>query len=152
MEPTFSQEDEGTGDQNLARQMGWCPKSMQHAWVARWTREGKELMNHEGHAGRNRSWESTSIPLQWADPQPLPAIPGTPQVGRSFFLNELCPVQDFVSVTPTSLTWTDRVGGYEVKLTKGLAVLPQCTRNTVAQFRAERGPTVGPSLGGNPKS
>ena len=69
-----------------------------------------------------RGWESTSIPLQWADPLPLLAIPGTPRVGRDFFLDEDCPARGFVSVTPSSLAWKDKVGQYEVKLTQGLAV------------------------------
>ena len=69
-----------------------------------------------------RDWESTSIPLQWADPLPLLAIPGTPRVGRDFFLDEDCPARGFVSVTPSSLAWKDKVGQYEVKLTQGLAV------------------------------
>ncbi len=70
----------------------------------------------------NRGWESTSIPLQWADPLTLLAVPGTPQVGKIFFLDEKCPVRGFESVAPTSLAWKDKVGRYEVKLTQGLAV------------------------------
>ena len=63
--------------------------------------------------------ESVSTPLQGADPLPLLAIPGTPQVGKNFFLDDLCPIQGFVSVAPTSLAWRDKVGRYEVKLTQG---------------------------------
>jgi len=50
-----------------------------------------------------RDWESTSIPLQWADPLPLLTIPDTPRVGRDVFLDEDCPARGFVSVTPSSL-------------------------------------------------
>jgi ribonuclease HI len=115
MDSTFSEEDMTTGDQNLATQMGWCP--MHNAWVASWT----GFTDNERHKD-NRGWESTSIPLQWADPLPLLAVPGTPQVGKNFFLDETCPVRGFVSVAPTSLAWRDKVGRYEVKLTQGLAV------------------------------
>jgi hypothetical protein len=100
MDSTFSEEDMTTGDQNLATQMGWCP--MHSAWVASWT----GFTDNERHKD-NRGWESTSIPLQWADPLPLLAVPGTPQVGKNFFLDEKCPVRDFVSVSPTSLAWRD---------------------------------------------
>ena len=58
--------------------------------------------------------------LQWADPQPLLAVPGTPQVGKNFFLDEVGPVKGFVSVAPVSFVWKDRAGGFEVKLTEGL--------------------------------
>jgi hypothetical protein len=119
-DPTCSDEEVGTGGQNLVRLMGWCP--MQNAWVTSWIGGSKGLADHEGHKGRNRSWESTSTPLQWTDPQPLLTVPGTPQVGKNFFLDEPCPVQGFVSVAPTSLAWKDKVGRYEVKLTQGLAV------------------------------
>ena len=90
---------------------------MQNAWVTSWT----GFTDHERHRG-TRGWESTSIPLQWADPLPLPAVSGTPQVGKNYLLDEKCPVQGFVSVAPTSLAWKDKVGKYEVKLTQGLAV------------------------------
>ena len=70
----------------------------------------------------NRGWESASTPLQWTDPLPRLAVPGTPQVGKNFFLDEKCLVRGFVSVASTSLTWKDKVGRYEVKLTQGLAV------------------------------
>jgi hypothetical protein len=90
---------------------------MQNAWVASWT----GFTDHERHKG-NRGWESTSIPLQWTDPLPLPAVSGTPQVGKNYLLDEKCPVRGFVSVAPTSLAWKDKVGNYEVKLTQGLAV------------------------------
>jgi hypothetical protein len=116
MDPTFPGEVRVTGEQNLVTQMGWCP--IQNAWVSSWT----GYTDHERHKGRNRDWESASTQIQWADPLPLLAIPGTPQVGKNFFLDEKCPVQGFVSVTPTSLVWKDRVGRYEVKLTQGLTV------------------------------
>jgi hypothetical protein len=90
---------------------------MHNAWVASWT----GFTDNERHKD-NRGWESTSIPLQWADPLPLLAVPGTPQVGKIFFLDGKCPVRGFVSVAPTSLAWKDKVGRYEVKLTQGLAV------------------------------
>ena len=64
------------GQQNLATQMGWCP--MRNAWVSSWTGH----TDQERHKG-NRGWESTSIPLQWADPLPLLVIPGIPQVGKA---------------------------------------------------------------------
>jgi hypothetical protein len=54
--------------------------------------------------------------------RPLLAIPGTPQVGKNFFLDEKCQVRGFVSVAPTSLSWKDKVGRYEVNLTQGLSV------------------------------
>jgi hypothetical protein len=91
--------------------------SVQNAWVASWT----GFTDHERHKG-NRGWESTSIPLQWADLLPLPAVSGTAQVGKNYLLDEKCPVRAFVSVAPTSLAWKDQVGNYEVKLTQGLAV------------------------------
>jgi hypothetical protein len=86
MDPTSTEEDMAMGDQNLATHMGWCP--MQNAWVASWT----GFTDHERHKG-NRGWESTSIPLQWADPLPLLAVPGTPQVGKNYLLDEKCPVR-----------------------------------------------------------
>jgi hypothetical protein len=82
MGPTFPEEEMTTGDQNLETQMGWCP--MQNAWVTSWT----GCTDHERCKG-NRDWESTSTPLQWADPLPLLTIPGTPQVGKTFFLDEV---------------------------------------------------------------
>jgi hypothetical protein len=75
MDPISPEEDMAMGDKNLATQMGWCP--MQNAWVVSWT----GFTDHERHKG-NRGWESTSIPLQWADPLPLLPVPGTPQVGK----------------------------------------------------------------------
>ncbi len=60
--------------------------------------------------------------LQWADPQPLLAVPGTPQVGKNFFLDEVGPVKGFVSVVPVSFVWKDRVGRFDVKLTQGMSV------------------------------
>ncbi len=90
---------------------------MQNAWVTSWT----GYTDHERHKS-NRDWESASTPLQWSDPLSFLAIPGTPQVGKNFFLDEKCQVRGFVSVAPTSLTWKDKVGRYEVKLTQGLAV------------------------------
>ena len=71
MEPSVPEEEIPTRDQNLATQMGWCP--MQNAWVASWT----GFTDHERHKG-NIGWESASSPLQWADPLPLLAVPGTP--------------------------------------------------------------------------
>jgi hypothetical protein len=65
---------------------------MQNAWVVSWTGGGKGPTDHEGHKGRNRSWESTLTPIQWVDPKPLLVIPGTPQVGKNFVLDETCPV------------------------------------------------------------
>jgi hypothetical protein len=49
---------------------------------------GKHIENE----ARNGRWESTLTPFQWADPQRLPTVPGTPQVGKNFFLDEPCPV------------------------------------------------------------
>ena len=49
-------------------------------------------------------------------------VPGTPQVGKNFFLDEVVLVKDFVSVSPVSLAWKDRVDRFEVKLTQGLVV------------------------------
>ena len=49
-------------------------------------------------------------------------VPGTPQVGKNLFLDEVGPVKGFVSVAPVSLAWKDRVGRFEVKLTQGLVV------------------------------
>ena len=46
---------------------------------------------------------------------------GTPQVVRDFYLHEPCTVKEFVLVTPTSLTWKDRAGGFDIKLTQGAA-------------------------------
>ena len=66
-------------------------------------REWKLAQGSDDHAGKNGRWESTSIPLQWGDPQPLLEIPGTPQVGKNFFQDETCPVRGFVSVDPVSL-------------------------------------------------
>jgi hypothetical protein len=86
-------------------------------WVTSWM----VFTDHERHKD-NRGWESASTPLQWADPLPLSTVPGTPEVGKNFFLDEKCPVRGFVSVAPTSLAWKDKVGKYEVKLTQGLAV------------------------------
>jgi hypothetical protein len=43
-------------------------------------------------------------------------------VGKNFFLDEVGSVKGFVSVTPVSLAWKDRVGRFEVKLTQGMVV------------------------------
>ena len=86
MDSTFPEEEMTTGDQNLATQMGWCP--MQNAWVTSWM----VFTDHERHKD-NRGWESASTPLQWADPLPLLTAPGTPEVGKNFFLDEKCPVR-----------------------------------------------------------
>jgi hypothetical protein len=51
----------------------------------------------------------------------LPSVPDTPQVGRDFYLDELCTAKRFVSVTPTSLAWKDRAGEFDIKLTQGVA-------------------------------
>ena len=112
--------DEDTEDQGLSRRLGWCP--MKNEWVASWTGGGNSGTGRNGKGGGNGRWESPSTPLQWADPQPLLAAPGTPQVGKNFFLDEVGPVRGFVSVAPVSLAWKDRVGRFEVKLTQGLAV------------------------------
>ena len=87
--------------QSLARRLGWCP--MQNEWVVSWTENGNSIRVQYDQTGRNGRWESTSIPLQWGDPQPLLEIPGTPQVGKNFFQDETCPVRGFVSVDPVSL-------------------------------------------------
>ena len=95
---------------------------MQNEWVAPWTGSGNSLTGRDGQGGGNGRWESTSIPLQWVDPQPLLTVPGTPQVGKNFFLDEVGSVRGFVSVTLVSLAWKDSVGRFEVKLTQGLVV------------------------------
>jgi hypothetical protein len=115
MDPTFPVEEMDTGDQNLVTRMGWCP--IQNAWVTSWT----GYTDHERHKSKG-DWKSISTLLQWADPLPLLAIPGTPQVEKNFFLDEKCQVRVFVSVVATSLDWKDKVGRYEVKLTQGLVV------------------------------
>ena len=43
-------------------------------------------------------------------------------MGKNYLLDEKCPVRGFVSVAPTSLSWKDKVGRYEVNLTQGLVV------------------------------
>ena len=43
-------------------------------------------------------------------------------MGKNIFLDEVGSVRGFVSVTPVSLAWKDRVGRFEVKLTQGLTV------------------------------
>ena len=127
IEPDYIGQAGPTDDQYWTRRMGWCP--MQNEWVTSWTGGHNLLSGRADHGDRGGRWESTSIPLQWADPQPLVAVPGTPQVGKNFFLDEKCPVQGFVSVTPVSLAWKDKVGSYEVKLTQGLAVSMQAQYN-----------------------
>jgi hypothetical protein len=87
IDPTSPEGDMARGDKSLETQMGWCP--MKNAWVASWT----GFTDHERHKG-NRGWESTSIPLQWADPLTLPTVSGTPQVGKNYLLDEKCPVRD----------------------------------------------------------
>jgi hypothetical protein len=96
--------------------MGWCP--IQNAWVTSST----GYTDHERQKG-SRDWELASTPLQWADPLSLLVIPGTSQVGKNFFLDEKCQVRGFVLVTPILLTWKDKVGRYEVKLTLGMVVM-----------------------------
>ena len=90
--------------------------------VADRSNQGNSLTVRDGQGGGNGRWESTSIPIQWTDPQPLWSVPGTPQVEKNFFLDEVGSVRDFVSVVPVTLVWKDRVGGFEVKLTQGLPV------------------------------
>ena len=97
--------------------------------VADRSNQGNSLTVRDGQGGGNGRWESTSIPIQWADPQPLLTVPGTPQVGKNFFLDEVGLVKGFVSVTPVSLVWKDRVVRYEVKLTQGLTVSLQVQRS-----------------------
>jgi hypothetical protein len=43
------------------------------------------------------------------------------ELPRDFYLDEPCAVKGFVSVTPTSIVWKDRAGGFDVKLTQGVA-------------------------------
>ena len=76
---------------------------MKNEWVASWTGGGNSGTGRNGKGGGNGRWESPSTPLQWADPQPLLAVPGTPQVEKNFFLDEVGPVRGFVSVAPVSL-------------------------------------------------
>ena len=78
-------------------------------------------MDRQETVGRGKRWEATSTPLQWYDPEPLPSVPGTPQVGRDFYLDEPCTARGFVSVAPTSLAWKDRAGKFDIKLTQGVA-------------------------------
>ena len=103
-----------TEGQILSRKLGWCP--MQNQWVARWLGREEGPPDRQETVGRGKRWESASTPFQWYDPQPLPSVPGTPQVGRDFYLDEPCSVKGFVSVTPTSLAWKDRAGGADIKL------------------------------------
>ena len=112
--------DEDTEDQGLSRRLGWCP--MKNEWVTPWTGGGNSAIGRDDKGGGNGRWESPSTPLQWTDPEPLLTVPGTPQVGKNFFLDEVGPVRGFVSVALVSLTWKDRVGRFEVKLTQGLSV------------------------------
>jgi hypothetical protein len=60
---------------------------MINEWVTERIGGGNTLTDQNGHEGRNGRWESTLIPIQWADPQPLLTILGTPQVGKNFFLD-----------------------------------------------------------------
>ncbi len=112
IDPICPEEERVTEDRNLATQVGWCP--IQNAWKSSWT----GYTDYERHR-ENRDWESVSTPCQWTDPLSLLAVPGTPQVGKNFFLDEKCTVRGFVSVAPTSLTWKDKVGRYEMNLTQG---------------------------------
>ena len=43
-------------------------------------------------------------------------------MGKNFVLDEVGPVKGFVSVSPVSFVWKDRVVRFEVKLTQGLVV------------------------------
>ena len=56
-------------------------------------------------------------------------VPDTKRMGdvmdltiQGTFLDETSPVRGFVSLAPVSIVWKDKVGRYEVKLTKGLVV------------------------------
>ena len=75
--------DEDTEDQGLSRRLGWCP--MKNEWVAPWTGGGNSAIGRNGKGGGNGRWESPSTPLQWADPQPLLAVPGTPGWEKTSF-------------------------------------------------------------------
>jgi len=103
----------------LSRKLGWCP--MKNQWVARCLGGAEGPLDRQETVGRGKRWEATSTPLQWYDPEPLPSVPGTPQVGRDFYLDEPCTARGFVSVAPTSLAWKDRVGEFDIKVTQGVA-------------------------------
>ena len=70
----------------LSRKLGWCP--MKNQWVARCLGREERPLDRQERVGRGNRWEATSTPLQWYDPQPLPSVPGTPQVGRDYYLDE----------------------------------------------------------------
>jgi len=103
----------------LSRKLGWCP--MKNQWVTRCLGGAEGPLDRQETVGRGKRWEATSTPLQWYDPEPLPSVPGTPQVGRDFYLDEPCTARGFVSVAPTSLAWKDRAGKFDIKLTQGVA-------------------------------
>ena len=105
--------------QFLSRKLGWCPMKTQ--WVARWLGGAEGPPDWQEMVGKGKRWQATSTPLQSYDPQPLPSVPGTPQVGRDFYLDEPCTARGFVSVTPTSLAWKDRADEFDIKLTQGVA-------------------------------
>ena len=94
---------------------------MKTQWVARWLGGAEGPPDWQEMVGKGKRWQATSTPLQSYDPQPLPSVPGTPQVGRNFYLDEPCAATGFVSVTPTSLAWKDRAGEFDIKLTQGVA-------------------------------
>jgi hypothetical protein len=88
----IEQEDDFEG-QRLSRKLGWCP--MKNQWVTRCLGESEGPSDWQEMVGRDKRWESTSTPLQWYDPQPLPSVPDTPQVGRDFYLDEPCTTKGF---------------------------------------------------------
>jgi hypothetical protein len=106
---------------------------------------GEHEENSETQVSVVMDCESSSTSLQWTDPQPLLTVPGTPQVGKNFFLDEVVPVKGFVSVAPVSIVWKDRVGGFEVKLTQGLTVSLQVQYSwTIPRLRWENRPANRP--------
>ena len=107
------QEDASEGHL-LSRKPGWCP--MKNQWVTRFLRRVEGPSDWQETVGRGKRWKATSTPLRY-DPQPLPSVPGTPQDGRDFYLDEPCAAKEFVSVTPTSLAWKDRAAKFDIKLT-----------------------------------
>ena len=98
---------------------------------------------------RQRRWERKMgivlDPTSVGRPSTPAVGPGDPPGGGNFLLDEVGPVRGFVSVAPVSVTWKDRVGRFEVKLTQGLTVSLQVQYSwTILRLRWENRPANRP--------
>ena len=101
----------------------WCvweeekePTNAPGKWIRQSFQSGNDMRHHvEVHAShREKEWESPSASLMEKDPEVVPDVDITAQVGRDFFLDEKIPRhesgQGYVKVIG-ALSYVERNGG-----------------------------------------